>query len=137
MTLRVGLVQLRTPATQEAALAHAEPLVREAAAAGAQFILTPEGTNILQRDRAQLLSRLTSAEDDVAVRGLRALAAGLGVWLGIGSALVLDGDRPVNRQLLVSPSGEIAAAYDNWIGLALASLALVYLLLVLIFPERF
>jgi K+-transporting ATPase KdpF subunit len=31
----------------------------------------------------------------------------------------------------------IAASYDNWIGLALASLALVYLLLVLIFPERF
>ena len=31
----------------------------------------------------------------------------------------------------------IAASYDNWIGLALTSLALVYLLLVLIFPERF
>ena len=31
----------------------------------------------------------------------------------------------------------IAASYDNWIGLALACLAVVYLLLVLIFPERF
>ena len=31
----------------------------------------------------------------------------------------------------------IAAAYDNWIGLGLASLAMLYLLLVLIFPERF
>jgi hypothetical protein len=27
--------------------------------------------------------------------------------------------------------------YDNWIGLALAGLAIVYLILVLIFPERF
>ena len=58
MKLRVGLVQLRTPATQEAALDHVLPLVRQAAAGGAQFILTPEGTNILQRDREQLLPRL-------------------------------------------------------------------------------
>ena len=113
MSFRVGLVQLRTPATQEAALAHVEPLVREAAAGGAQFILTPEGTNILQRDRSQLLPRLTSAEDDVVVQRLRALAKELGVWLDIGSALVLDGDKPVNRQLLVAPDGEIAAAYDK------------------------
>jgi F subunit of K+-transporting ATPase (Potass_KdpF) len=31
----------------------------------------------------------------------------------------------------------IAAAFDNTAGLILASLAVVYLLLVLIFPERF
>jgi K+-transporting ATPase KdpF subunit len=31
----------------------------------------------------------------------------------------------------------IAAAYDNWVGLALAALAVLYLVLVLIFPERF
>jgi K+-transporting ATPase KdpF subunit len=31
----------------------------------------------------------------------------------------------------------IAAGYDNWVGLALAALAFVYLVLVLIFPERF
>ena len=31
----------------------------------------------------------------------------------------------------------IAACYDNWVGLVLASLAVVYLVLVLIFPERF
>jgi 2-keto-3-deoxy-6-phosphogluconate aldolase len=29
--------------------------VREAAAQGAQFILTPECTNVLQKDRAKLL----------------------------------------------------------------------------------
>ena len=30
-----------------------------------------------------------------------------------------------------------ASGYDNWIGLALASLAIVYLVIVLVFPERF
>ncbi|MDB5483064.1 MAG: amidohydrolase, partial [Caulobacteraceae bacterium] len=40
--LKIGLVQTRTPAAQAAALAHTAPLVREAAAAGATLIVTPE-----------------------------------------------------------------------------------------------
>lgn len=114
MRLRAGLVQLRTPATQEAALAQAAPLVREAAAGGARLILTPEGSNILQRDRARLAPLLRTADEDPAVQGLRALAAELGVWLVIGSALVLRGDGKVaNRQLLVAPDGAVAATYDK------------------------
>ena len=111
--MRVGLVQLRTPASHEAALAHAEPLVREAAAGGARFILTPEGTNILQRDREELLPQLKSAEDDLVVRGLRTLARDLGVWLDVGSALLMEGGKAVNRQLLIDPEGAIAATYDK------------------------
>ncbi len=30
-----------------------------------------------------------------------------------------------------------AAGYDNWVGLLLAALAVLYLIVVLIFPERF
>jgi hypothetical protein len=30
-----------------------------------------------------------------------------------------------------------AAAYDNWVALGLAGLAVVYLVIVLVFPERF
>jgi len=113
MSLRAGLVQLRTPATHAAALAHVAPLVREAASQGARFILTPEGTNILQRDRAQLLPQLKSVGDDPVVLGLRTLASELSVWLCIGSALVRDGDKAVNRQLLVGPDGHIEASYDK------------------------
>src|SRR3989338_11509561 len=86
MTLRVGLVQTRTPASHAAALAHIVPLVREAAARGATFILTPEGSNILERNREKLLPRLTLLADDPVVNGLRAVAAQLGVRLDIGSA---------------------------------------------------
>jgi len=113
MSLRVGLVQLRTPATHEAALAHVAPLVREAAAGGAKLILTPEGTNILQRDRGLLLPQLRRVDGDPVVGGLRALAAELSVWLDIGSALVVEGGKAVNRQLLIGPDGEIAATYDK------------------------
>ena len=112
--LRVGLIQTRTPATHAAALAHVAPLVREAAAQGAQFILTPEGTNVLQKDRARLLPALQSLEDDLVVRGLRDLAVELGVWIDIGSALVLREDgKAANRQAVIDPTGAIVATYDK------------------------
>ena len=47
--LDIALIQTRTQATAEAALAHVEPLIREAAAGGARFVLTPEGTNLLEQ----------------------------------------------------------------------------------------
>ena len=48
--MKVALIQTRTPATPEAALAHVLPMIREPAAAGATFIATPEGTNVLFAD---------------------------------------------------------------------------------------
>ncbi len=117
MSLRVALLQLRTPATHAEALAHVDPLVREAAAGGARLIATPEGSNLLQRDRAQLFPQLRTEADDPVVLGLRALAAELGVWVLLGSALVKREDggegRAANRSLLVAPDGAITARYDK------------------------
>ncbi len=114
MSHRVGLIQTRTPASQTAALAHVAPLVREAAAQGAAFVATPEGTNILQRDKTALLPQLTLLEDDPVVRGLQALAHELSIGVLIGSALVKREDgKAANRSALISPCGEITATYDK------------------------
>lgn len=112
--MRVGLCQTRTPATLAAALAHTAPLVREAAAEGAQLIITPEATNILQRDRTKLFAAMRAPEEDECVLGLRALAKELGVHLLIGSALVLRPDgKSANRSMLIGPDGEVKATYDK------------------------
>jgi len=114
VTLAIALVQLRTPASQAAALEHAAPLIKEAARGGARLILTPEGSNILQRDREALFSALAIEDEDPAVMGFRALAKDLGVWLAIGSALVLRADgKAANRTLVITPGGEVAARYDK------------------------
>lgn len=111
---RIGLVQLRTSATHAEALAHAAPLVRKAAAEGARLVLTPECTNVMQRDRARLLPELRTVQDDPVVNGLRYLAAELGIELLIGSALVRRADgAAANRSLLIGPDGAIHAAYDK------------------------
>ena len=110
---RVALLQLRTPATHAEALAHVAPLVREAAAQGARLVLTPEGTNLLQRSRDRLLPQLTELDQDPVVLGLRELVAELDVELLIGSALVRDGERFANRSVLVRADGSVSASYDK------------------------
>ena len=115
--LDIALVQTRTPATPAAAWAHVEPLVRAAAAGGARLILTPEGTNLLEQRRERRGAVIVDQDADLVVRHLAALAAELGVWLLIGSAIVRSGhvgdDRAANRSLLVDDHGRIVAAYDK------------------------
>ncbi|MDP1875443.1 carbon-nitrogen hydrolase family protein [Phenylobacterium sp.] len=114
MTLRVALIQTRTPASHAAALDHVIPLISRAAQGGARMILTPEGTNILQKDRDLLAPQLTSLEADPVVMGLREAARRLQVSLLIGSALVRREDgQAANRSALITPQGEIAATYDK------------------------
>jgi len=115
--LDIALIQTRTPATAEAGLAHVEPLIREAAANGARFILTPEGTNVLEQRRDRRDAVIVDEDADVAVAALRRLAAELDVWLLIGSGIVRSGRtgdaRAANRSLLVNASGGIVARYDK------------------------
>src|SRR5690349_21584655 len=97
-TVRMALVQTRTPATQAAALDHVLPLVRQAAEGGAQLIATPEGTNLLQRRKEVLLPLITSLEHDPVVAGLREAAKAHGAWILVGSALVKREDgKAANR----------------------------------------
>ena len=119
-TLRAALIQTRTPASQGAALEQIEPLIRQAAGEGAQLIVTPEGSNLLQRDRAKMLQVLKPLEQDALVQGVRALAAELKVWILIGSALVAsssnkDGgsDKAANRAVLIDAEGQIVSTYDK------------------------
>ena len=112
--LEVALIQLRTPATQDAALAQAEPLIRQAAASGATLIATPEGSNILQRDKTKLFAALRSQDADPFVLALRALAVELDVTVLVGSALVRrDDGLCANRAMLIGPDGAVAATYDK------------------------
>jgi predicted amidohydrolase len=119
-TLRVALIQTRTPASQGAALEQITPLIRRAAVGGAELIVTPEGSNLLQRDRALMLRALQPLEHDPFVHGVRALAKELKVWILIGSALVAssfnqDGssDKAANRAVLIDAEGAIVSTYDK------------------------
>jgi deaminated glutathione amidase len=115
--LPVAVIQTRTPPSQAASIAHLEPLVRDAASRGAKLIVTPEGSNFLQKDRAVRARLLTDQETDALIVAARGWARELGVWLLIGSAIVPSGrqgdDRAANRSILIDDGGGIAATYDK------------------------
>jgi len=111
---RVGLVQLCSGRDVATNIAAASALIRDAGGGGAQYVQTPEMTNIMELDRERLLAALRPEADDPGVTQFRFLARELGIWLHIGSlALLGETGKPVNRSLLISPAGAIAARYDK------------------------
>src|SRR5690242_6200747 len=113
-TFRAAAVQMRTGISVAANVAAAEALIREAAAAGAEYVLTPEMTTILDRDRARLLAAISPEASDPSLARFRALARELGIHLHIGSmAIKLGEDGVANRSFLIGPDGEIVQTYDK------------------------
>jgi predicted amidohydrolase len=111
---RVALVQMCAGRDVAKNIAVAAELIRKATAGGAQYVQTPEMTNIMELDRTRLLAAIKPEGDDPGVTQFRFLARELGIWLHIGSmALMGDRGKPVNRSLLISPAGAIAARYDK------------------------
>jgi predicted amidohydrolase len=95
-------------------LSDASAMIRDAAAQGAKYVLTPEMTNIFEADRERLKSLVHSEEEDASVAGFSELAKALGIWLQVGSlALRVSEDKLVNRSLLFAPDGKVAARYDK------------------------
>jgi predicted amidohydrolase len=89
-------------------------LIRAAAANGAELVLTPEMTNVIEPDRARLRTLVGTEAEDAGVAAFAALAAELRLWLLVGSMALKGHDgRLVNRSLLFSPSGKRIARYDK------------------------
>jgi len=110
------MVQMRTGQNVAANIEAASALIREAAECGAQYVLTPEMTTLLVRDRELLLARITDEAHDTGLAVFRALARELNIWLHIGSMAVRFDDereRVANRSFLISPDGEIRSRYDK------------------------
>jgi deaminated glutathione amidase len=113
-TFRVGLIQMRSGRTPAANLDAATKLIGEAKAGGADYVQTPEMTNILEAKRDALMAAIMPEEQDPSLAAFRTLARQHGLWLHIGSlALKISPDRAVNRGFLIDPHGEIAARYDK------------------------
>ena len=94
--------------------ADASEMIRAAHAHGAEFVSTPEMTNILEPDRPRLKALARPEAEDESVRRFSGLARELGLWLNIGSlALKGEGEKLVNRSLLFAPDGRVAARYDK------------------------
>lgn len=109
-----AMIQMRSSLTSGANIDDAVRMIGEAKAAGADYVLTPEMTNILAAKREQLFAVIAEEESDNALATLRELARQFGIYIHIGSlAIRISHDRAANRSFLVDPKGDIAARYDK------------------------
>jgi deaminated glutathione amidase len=83
--MRVALLQLTVTDDPGENLPITVTMIRQAVAEGAEFILTPECTNMLSSSRAHLNDTLHHEGTDPTLSVLRDQAAHAGVWLLAGS----------------------------------------------------
>lgn len=113
-TFRIGLVQMRSGRVPQANLDAAAKLIGEAKRAGADYVLTPEMTNIMDNKRERLFAAIVEEENDSSLQAFRELARSLAIYLHIGSlAIRVSPDKAANRSFLIDPQGKIVARYDK------------------------
>jgi len=111
---RAGLLQMRSGRKVDANIAAAAKLAREAKAAGADYIQTPEMTNLMEQKTKALFSILVEEERDPSLAAFRELARELNVHFHVGSlAVKASPEKAANRSFAIDPTGEIVARYDK------------------------
>ena len=109
-----ALVQMRSGLNPDDNLASAIKLIEQAKKGGADYVLTPEMTNILALKREHLMGTIVDEDDDKSLVVLRDLARKLGIYLHVGSlAIKVSPDKAANRSFLIGRNGEIVARYDK------------------------
>jgi predicted amidohydrolase len=107
-------VQMRAEVDVKSSVEQAVALVREAARSGARYVQTPEMTNILQPDRGRFFEAIRTEAEDPSIPLFQSEAMALGIWLHVGSLAIRIGERrAANRGYVISPDGEVVAAYDK------------------------
>ncbi len=109
-----AMVQMRTGLLPGPSLEQATALIRDAVSQGAEYVQTPEVSNMMQVNRTALFEYLASEDEDISLKAYRDLARELKIHLHIGSlALRATPERAVNRSFLIGPGGDILASYDK------------------------
>lgn len=114
--MKAALIQLNSGDNPAENLHVTQAYVAQAAAQGAEFILTPEVTNCVSTSRARQVEVLQSEAEDLTLSALCVQSRDLGIWLLIGSLALKTDDadgRFANRSFLIGPDGTIRARYDK------------------------
>jgi deaminated glutathione amidase len=111
---RVALLQMRSGRSVDSNIKSVIKLAREAKALGADYVQTPEMTNLMELNRRALFATIVEEERDPSLTVFRELARELKIYFHVGSlALKASSERAANRGLLINPAGEIIARYDK------------------------
>jgi predicted amidohydrolase len=113
-TFKVALIQMRSGLEPEANLAAVLAGIDEAKRGGADYVQTPEMTNVLENNRERLFTKIFDEEHDPTLATLREVARKLSIYIHLGSlAVKATPEKAANRAFLIDRNGDIAARYDK------------------------
>jgi predicted amidohydrolase len=111
---KAAMIQMRSGLTPAANVEAAVHMIGEAKSAGADYVQTPEMTNIMEVKRERLFAAIVEEDADASLATFRELARKLGIYIHVGSlAIKVSPEKAANRGFLITPKGDIAARYDK------------------------
>jgi deaminated glutathione amidase len=112
---KVACLQLNSGREIEPNTRAAVELVRRARHGGADLIMTPEVSDMIEPRRGLRLEKARDEANHPMLAAFRELAQETGAYLLLGSIVtrVADDERLANRSFLLAPNGEILARYDK------------------------
>ena len=113
-TFKAALIQMRTGLDPAANLDAATRMIEEAKSAGADYVQTPEMTNIMDVQRDRFFATIQEEDADASLTAFRELARKHKIFVHVGSlAIKVAPEKAANRGFVINPKGDIAARYDK------------------------
>jgi deaminated glutathione amidase len=113
-TFKVGLIAMRSGIDPQANLNVVLAAIDQAKRAGADYVQTPEMTNVLESKRDRLLANIVADDNDPTLATLREVARKLSIFIHVGSlAIRASHEKAVNRSFLIDRKGDVVARYDK------------------------
>ena len=108
-------LQLCSAADVGANIATVRDLSRRARDKGADLIMTPEVSDMMEPSRDAVFAKAQPEGSHAMIAACRDIAREAGVWFVLGSVVVKIENEPLlaNRSFLIAPDGAIAARYDK------------------------
>ena len=114
MTVKYSLIQLNTGCNPKESYEFLKKSIRKSADQGANFISTPETSNIMELRSSKLFKKISSEKEDIFIKKLMNLANQLNIWINLGSWVVKSGkNKASNRTIVIDSDGKIHSRYNK------------------------
>ena len=110
---KVSCIQLCSSDCIKSNLERSERLIKKAVSQKANLIITPEVSSKFSLNKKKLLDVATTMNNDSYLLGIKKLAKKYKKWILIGSLIIKNKKKLLNRSVLINDKGNIVTFYDK------------------------
>ena len=110
---KVSCIQLKSNNNFQYNLNKTKKLITKAIKQKTDFILTPEVSSVFSLNKKKLLKVATTMNKDSYLLGIKRLAKKYKKWILIGSLIIKNKKKLLNRSVLINDKGKIKTFYDK------------------------